>query len=82
LNLPFGKTGSTNGDDWEGNSRSSAIDPADDLGAHDGCRAGGAYFNARVEDLVVALDEFKVSGREKKDHLALLGPTKTDIVEK
>ena len=42
----------------------------------------GADFNALVEDLVGALDKFKVSEREKKDLLALLGPMKTDIVER
>jgi hemoglobin len=38
-------------------------------------------FNALVEDLVAALDKFKVPAQEKKELLALLGPMKMDIVE-
>jgi hemoglobin len=50
--------------------------------AHKGMGVSGADFNALVEDLVAALDKFKVPEREKKDLLALLGPMKTDIVER
>ena len=50
--------------------------------AHRGMGVSGADFNALVDDLVGALDKFKVPEREKKDLLALLGPMKTDIVER
>ncbi len=38
-------------------------------------------FNALVEDLVGALDKFKVPAAEKNELLGLLGPMKSDIVE-
>ncbi len=50
--------------------------------AHKGMGISGADFNALVEDLVGALDKFKVGAKEKNELLALLGPMKTDIVEK
>jgi hemoglobin len=42
----------------------------------------GADFNALVEDLVGALDKFKVGQMEKDQLLGALGPMKKDIVEK
>jgi hemoglobin len=50
--------------------------------AHAGMGITGAEFNALVEDLVWALDKFKVGEREKKELLGALGPMKADIVEK
>jgi hemoglobin len=50
--------------------------------AHKGMGIGGADFSALVEDLVGALDKFKVPEKEKSDLLAVLGPMKGDIVEK
>jgi len=50
--------------------------------AHLGMGVGGADFNALVEDLVAALDKFKVGEKEKGELLAVLGPMKKDIVEK
>jgi hemoglobin len=41
-----------------------------------------ADFNALVEDLVAALDKFKVGDKEKNDLLGALGPMKSDIVTK
>ena len=41
-----------------------------------------ADFNALVEDLVKALDKLKVGGKEKDELLSVLGPMKSDIVEK
>jgi hemoglobin len=38
-------------------------------------------FNALVEDLVKALDTFKVPDKEKNELLGALGPMKSDIVE-
>ncbi|TMQ68598.1 MAG: group 1 truncated hemoglobin [Candidatus Eisenbacteria bacterium] len=49
---------------------------------HAGMGITGADFDALVEDLVKALDQFKVADREKSDLLAILGPMKSDIVEK
>jgi hemoglobin len=48
---------------------------------HVGMQITTADFNALVEDLVAALDKFKVPEKEKKELLALLGPMKKDIVE-
>jgi hemoglobin len=48
---------------------------------HAGMRITTADFNALVEDLVAALDTFKVPEQEKKELLSLLGPLKKDIVE-
>lgn len=48
--------------------------------AHKGMGITDANFNALVEDLVAALNKFKVGTKEKNDLLALLGPMKPDIV--
>jgi hemoglobin len=50
--------------------------------AHAGMGVSGADFDALVQDLVSALDKFKVGAKEKDQLLAALGPMKTDIVEK
>ena len=50
--------------------------------AHKGMGVSTAAFNALVEDLVAALDKFKVGEKEKNELLSVLGPMKTDIVEK
>jgi hemoglobin len=50
--------------------------------AHAGLGISGSDFTALVEDLVGALDKFKVGDREKNDLLGVLGPMKSDIVEK
>jgi hemoglobin len=50
--------------------------------AHAGMGITDADFNALVEDLVGALDKFKVGTQEKNDLLGALGPMKKDIVEK
>src|SRR5438132_779195 len=50
--------------------------------AHKGMGISGADFNALVEDLVGALDKFKVGQHEKDQLLGALGPMKADIVEK
>jgi hemoglobin len=50
--------------------------------AHRGMGITTADFNALVEDLVGALDKFKVGEHEKGELLGVLGPMKTDIVEK
>jgi hemoglobin len=50
--------------------------------AHAGMGISGADFNALVEDLVGALDKFKVGDKEKNELLGVLGPMKSDIVEK
>jgi hemoglobin len=50
--------------------------------AHAGMGITGADFTALVEDLVGALDKFKVGDKEKNDLLGILGPMKSDIVEK
>jgi hemoglobin len=48
--------------------------------AHAGMNVKDADFNALVEDLVAALDKFKVGQKEKDELLAKLGPMKEDIV--
>lgn len=48
---------------------------------HVGMRISNADFDALVEDLVKALDTFKVPAREKGELLGLLSPMKKDIVE-
>ena len=48
---------------------------------HLGMRISSADFGALVQDLVAALDTFKVPAGEKGELLALLGPMKKDIVE-
>jgi len=50
--------------------------------AHQGMGISTADFNALVEDLVWALDKNKVGEKEKNELLAILGPMKSDIVEK
>ena len=50
--------------------------------AHKGMGISGADFNALVEDLVAALDKFKVKEADKKALLGVLGPMQKDIVEK
>jgi hemoglobin len=50
--------------------------------AHMGMGVSGADFNALVEDLVGALDKFKVGEKEKSELLGALGPMKSDVVEK
>ena len=50
--------------------------------AHKGMGITDADFTALVEDLVKALDKFKVGATEKNELLAALGPMKGDIVEK
>ena len=49
---------------------------------HAGMGVTDAAFNALVEDLVAALDHHKVRKTEKDELLAVLGPMKSDIVEK
>jgi hemoglobin len=48
---------------------------------HAGMRISHAEFGALVEDLVAALDTFKVPQKEKSELLGLLGPMNKDIVE-
>ena len=50
--------------------------------AHQGMGISEADFNALVEDLVGALNKFKVGEKEKNELLGALGPMKSDIVEK
>jgi hemoglobin len=50
--------------------------------AHRGMGVGEGDFNALVEDLIKALDKFKVGETEKNQLLGALGPMKGDIVEK
>ena len=50
--------------------------------AHAGMGITDADFNALVEDLVGALDKFKVGEKEKNELLGALGPMKKDVVEK
>ena len=50
--------------------------------AHMGMGISGSDFNALVEDLVGALDQFKVPQQEKDQLLGAIAPLKTDIVEK
>jgi hemoglobin len=50
--------------------------------AHAGMGVSSADFTALVEDLVGALDKFKVGEKEKGELLGALGPMKSDIVEK
>jgi hemoglobin len=49
--------------------------------AHAGMHISGANFDALVQDLVGALDRFKVGQHEKDQLLGALGPMKGDIVE-
>jgi len=50
--------------------------------AHAGMGVSSADFSALVEDLVAALDKFKVAEPDKTTLLGILGPMKADIVEK
>jgi hemoglobin len=50
--------------------------------AHAGMGISSADFNALVEDLVGALDKFHVKEADKNTLLSVLGPMKSDIVEK
>jgi hemoglobin len=50
--------------------------------AHMGMGVNSADFDALVEDLVGALDKFKVGSHEQDQLLGALGPMKSDIVEK
>jgi hemoglobin len=50
--------------------------------AHAGMSISSADFSALVEDLVKALDKLKVGEKEKNELLGILGPMKSDIVEK
>ena len=50
--------------------------------AHQGMGVSGADFNALVEDLVKALDKFKIGKTERTELLGALGPMQKDIVEK
>ena len=50
--------------------------------AHAGMGISSADFNALVEDLVGALDKFNVKAADKNTLLGVLGPMKSDIVEK
>jgi len=50
--------------------------------AHRGMGIAAADFNALVEDLVGALDAFKVAKADKDQLLAVLGPMQGAIVEK
>jgi hemoglobin len=49
--------------------------------AHMDMHVTGADFDALVEDLVGALDKFKVGEHERHQLLSALGPMKGDIVE-
>jgi hemoglobin len=48
---------------------------------HAGMKISNADFGALVEDLINALDTFKVPAAEKGELLGLLAPMKKDIVE-
>jgi hemoglobin len=50
--------------------------------AHAGMGILSGDFSALVEDLVAALDKFKVGEKEKGELLGALAPMKSDIVEK
>ena len=49
--------------------------------AHEGMGVKEGDFNALVEDLVAALDKFKVPEKEKGELLGILGPMQNAIVE-
>src|ERR1043166_4088994 len=49
---------------------------------HRGMGITNAAFDALVGDLVATLDKFNVGDREKKELLSVLGPMRSDIVEK
>ncbi len=48
--------------------------------AHAGMGVQAQHFDALVEDLVGALDKFKVTAADKQALLGVLGPMKSDIV--
>jgi hemoglobin len=48
--------------------------------AHAGMGITASDFDALVEDLIAALDKFKVGAAEKQQLLGVLGPMKSDIV--
>jgi hemoglobin len=50
--------------------------------AHAGMGTTSAEFDALVQDLVAALNKFKVGEREKNELLSVLGAMKKDIVER
>lgn len=50
------------------------------MAAHTGMNIREAEFNALVGDLVTSLNKHNVPEAEKNELLAILGPTKTDIV--
>jgi hemoglobin len=50
--------------------------------AHRGMGVAGKDFDALVEDLAKSLNKFKVPEKEQGELVAILGPTKPDIVEK
>ena len=50
--------------------------------AHGGMRINDTQFDAFLDDLRLALDEKRVSNRDKSELLAALTPMRTDIVEK
>jgi hemoglobin len=50
--------------------------------AHQGRNITADAFNAVVQDLVATLQKFKVPEKEQSDLLALLGPLKSQIVQK
>jgi len=50
--------------------------------AHHGLGITDADFGALVEDLQKSLNKFKVADKDQGDLLAVLGPMKSDIVEK
>jgi hemoglobin len=50
--------------------------------AHMGMGISSANFDALVENLIGALDRFKVGAHEKDQLLGALGPMKADIVDK
>jgi hemoglobin len=50
--------------------------------AHQGMGVSSADFDALVQDLEKTLDKFKVPAKEQGELLAVLGPMKSDIVEK
>jgi hemoglobin len=50
--------------------------------AHAGMGISTADFTALVEDLVKSLDKYKVKAADKDTLLGVLGPMKSDIVEK
>lgn len=64
----------------EGSGGSCTYKGRDMKTTHKGMALTDADFNALVEDLVKALDKFKVAKKEQDDLLGILGPMKPDIV--